>query len=94
MDGGRQDRRDEDRRAEEELQVDVEGVVVLRVLVEEGVQDGSAINGGLVERGVEVVNKAVPVTLVSERTACTMRNAWTDRVLIAFLAASVTVGQR
>ena len=86
--------RDEDGRAEEELQIDVEGVIVLRVLVKEGVQDGCAIDGGLVERGVEVVDKAVPVKLASEKTAYATRAMGTDRVLIAFLAASATVGQR
>ena len=53
-------RRDEDGRAEEELEVNAEGVVVLWVFVEEGVQDGGAIDWSLMERSVEVVDETVP----------------------------------
>ncbi len=53
--------RDKDGVAVEELEVDGEGVVVLWVLVPERVEDGGAVNVGLVEGGVDVVRQTVTV---------------------------------
>ena len=88
--------RDKDRIAVEELKVNGESVVILRILVPERVEDRRAVGICLVEGSVDIIHETVTV----HRAMRQGLNCWTvsllntHRISSTLRAASATRGQR
>lgn len=84
---------DEDGASEEELKVDREGGCILGVLVPQRLDDGCAVNGGLVESSVDVINEAISAKEGVEQGLVGIHER-TYLISRTFFAASATVCQR